>query len=42
MEADDRQTNVRRIRITMLDNQGGGPAAANFMDLSEFQVYGTP
>ena len=34
--------NVRRIRITMLDNQGGGPAAANFMDLSEFQVYGTP
>ena len=34
--------NVRRIRITMLANQGGGPAAANFMDLSEFQVYGTP
>ena len=30
------------VRVTMLDNQGGGPAAANFMDLSEVQVYGTP
>ena len=31
---------MRRVKITMLANQGGGPAAANFMDLSEFQVYG--
>ena len=35
-------TNIRRVRITMLANQGGGTAAANFMDLSEFQVYGAP
>ncbi len=34
--------NVRRVKITMLANQGGGPAAANFMDLSEFQVWGAP
>ena len=35
-------TNVRRVQITMLSNRGGGTAAANFMDLSEFQVYGAP
>jgi hypothetical protein len=33
---------LRRVKITMLGAQGGGEAAANFMDLSEFQVYGTP
>ena len=36
------KTDVRRVKITMLGTQGGGDAAANFMDLSEFQVYGTP
>jgi hypothetical protein len=36
------KTDVRRVKITMLGTQGGGTAADNFMDLSEFQVYGTP